>query len=125
MQRLTANQVPNVLKQLVDKQNGKCAVCGHPFTQRDGAVLDHDHTTGFIRGALHRSCNGAEGKVKYKAKLCHTGITAEKYIIGLGKYLEEHAKPKYPLLHPTHLTADEKRLERNRKARLSRARKKK
>ena len=121
--RLKTTQLAGVLVQLVKKQGGKCAICGHPFTQRDIAVADHDHRTGFIRGALHNSCNGIEGRVKKLAQRGHKGITAEKYVIGLGKYIETHSKPKYNYIHPSHKTEDEKRLERNKKARLARAKK--
>lgn len=118
--RLAHNQVESVLKQLVQKQQGKCAICGHPFSVKDYAVLDHDHDTGFIRGALHNSCNGVEGKLKAKARLCHTGVSSYRYLIRLGQYLEKHSSPQYQLLHPSHKTDDEKRLLRNAKARLRR-----
>lgn len=121
--RLKPTQVPDVLKKIVARQNHVCAVCGHAFTKRDYAVLDHDHDTGFIRGALHNSCNGAEGRIKSKARLGHKGVDAYDYLIGLGKYLEQHVVPKFQLLHPTHLTEDEKRIERNRKARERRKKK--
>jgi len=122
--RLKANQVSDVTQKLLKMQGGKCAVCGHPMTQRDRPVLDHDHTTGFVRGVLHNSCNGAEGKVRVKAMRGHTGISPEKYIVGLGKYLEKHQKPQTQLLHPSHLTADEKRIKRNKRATVLRKRRK-
>lgn len=118
--RLKVVEQKQVLDKLVVLQKNKCAVCGKKFTARDYAVLDHDHETGFIRGALHNSCNGAEGRVKTKAKLGHKGVSYVDYLIGLGKYLEDHKTPKYQLLHSTHLTADEKRLKRNAKARARR-----
>lgn len=123
MQRLTAAQVPVVLKQLVAKQGNKCAICGHHFTMRDGAVLDHDHDSGYIRGAIHRSCNQAEGKAKTVGHRGHTGVSSYDYLIGLGKYLELHKTPKYNFLHPTHKTETEKRLAKNAKARENRAKK--
>ena len=122
--RLKTTQVAGVLSQVMKKQGGKCAICGHPFTQRDVPVLDHCHTKGYIRGALHNSCNGIEGRVKKLAQRGHTGISAEKYVIGLGKYLDEHKTPKYNYIHPSHKTEDEKRLARNKKARAVRAKKK-
>ena len=94
------------------------------MTARDGPVLDHDHTTGALRGVLHRSCNGAEGKVKTKAHLGHKGVKPEDYVIGLGQYLEKHKKPQTQLIHPSHLTEDEKRIKRNKRARTLRARRK-
>lgn len=122
--KLTATQVPVVLKQLVAKQESRCAICGYHFTPRDSAVLDHNHDSGFIRGAVHRSCNGAEGRIKTKAHLGHKGVPPYEYLIGLGKYLELHKTPKYNFLHPTHKTELEKREQRNAKARASRAKKK-
>ena len=119
--QLKPTEVASVLSQLVKKQKNRCAVCGKPFTPRDKPVLDHCHETGFIRGALHNSCNGAEGRVKTKAKLGHAGVSAYDYLIGLGKYLDKHSKPQFQLIHPTHKTAEQKRLERNAKARKLRA----
>ena len=121
--RLKTTQVAGVLSQVMKKQGGKCAICGHPFTQRDVPVLDHCHTKGYIRGALHNSCNGIEGRVKKLAQRGHTGISAEKYVRGIGKDIDEHTTPKYNYIEPGHKTEDEKRLARNKKARAVRAKK--
>lgn len=121
--QLKPSEVASVLEKLKKKHGNRCEVCGRPFTKKDDAVLDHDHDTGYIRGAIHRSCNGAEGRVKTKARLGHTGVGANDFIIALGKYLENHAKPKYSLIHPTHMTEEQKRLKRNAKARALRAKK--
>ena len=123
--QLKANQVADVLKQLVARQGGKCGMCSKPFTRADIPVLDHDHTSGFIRGACHRSCNGAEGRVKTKARLGHKGVLPEDFIIRLGKYLEKHSTPQVQLIHPQHMTEDQKRIQKNAKARALRAVKKK
>lgn len=122
--QLKPSEVKSVRDQLVKRQGNKCAICGKPFTPRDYACLDHCHTTGYIRGAVHNSCNGVEGKVKTKANFSHKGVSPEEYIIGLGKYLELNAKPRFNLIHPDHVTDDQKRLQRNAKARAARARKK-
>jgi len=122
--QLRQSEVKSVCDQLVKRQGNKCAVCNKPFTPRDRAVLDHCHTTGFIRGALHNSCNGAEGRVKTKANLGHKGVSAQDYIIGLGKYLENNKTPKFNLIHPSHMTDEAKRLLRNAKAKAARTRRK-
>jgi hypothetical protein len=122
--KLLPSQIDSVRKQLVARQGGKCAICGHPFSQRDGPVLDHDHDTGFIRGVLHRSCNQAEGKLKVKAHFGHRGVEPYAFLIGLGKYLELHKTPQINALHPTHLTATEKRVKTNAKATVRRKAKK-
>ena len=123
--QLKTSEVKSVCAQLVKKQGNKCAVCGKPFTARDRPVLDHCHTTGYIRGALHNSCNGAEGRVRTKANLGHAGVSATDYLIGLGKFLENPTATKFKLIHPSHMTPDQKRLQRNAKAVKARANKKK
>ena len=42
------------------KQNGLCALCGEPPTEKL-LVVDHNHQTNKVRGLLHRSCNSAIG----------------------------------------------------------------
>jgi len=121
IRKLKVSETAGVLKQLVAKQSHVCAICGKGFTKADSAVLDHCHKTGFIRGALHRSCNGGEGKVRIKAQWSHKGVTPDDYLIGLGQYLQVHKTPKYPLIYHTHKDEDEKRLATNAKARRKRA----
>lgn len=122
IRKLKVSETAGVLKQIVAKQGGVCAICKKGFTAADGAVLDHCHKTGFIRGALHRSCNGGEGKVRIKAQWSHKGVTSDEFLIGLGQYLDIHQKPTYPLIYHSHKTLDEKRLAKNAKARRKRAR---
>ena len=123
IRQLKPSEVASVLDKLVRKQDHKCAVCGRPFTKTDRPVLDHSHDTGFIRGALHNSCNGAEGRIKAQANLGHKGVPSGEFVIALGKYLEDNEKPKYMLIHPTHLTEEQKRKKRNAKARATRSKK--
>lgn len=61
-----------------------CAVCGKPFTTKDNAVVDHDHTTGIIRGCLHNTCNRVEGELRGFAKRLAKGETPEQFMINLG-----------------------------------------
>lgn len=124
VRKLKANQTAGVLKQLVAKQGMVCAICKQPFTKRDYAVLDHCHTSGFIRGALHNSCNGAEGRIKSKAQMGHKGVHPTDYVVGLAAYLTHHKVIRYPLIMHSHKNEDEKRLAKNAKARRTRARKK-
>lgn len=46
--------------ELFEKQNGVCALCGRPPSEKL-LVVDHDHKTNKVRGLLHRSCNAALG----------------------------------------------------------------
>lgn len=43
---------------LIQSQNGKCKICGNPMVR---CYVDHDHTTGKIRGILCNACNLALG----------------------------------------------------------------
>lgn len=50
-------------------QNGSCAICGQPETEkwgegRAGFVVDHDHATGENRAILCHSCNVGIGLFK-------------------------------------------------------------
>ena len=48
--------VPEQYTQLLERQNGVCAICGHPpKTRRLG--VDHDHKTGRVRALLCHTCN--------------------------------------------------------------------
>jgi 5-methylcytosine-specific restriction endonuclease McrA len=44
---------------LLAAQNGKCAICGRDTANRLGhnLAVDHDHSTGEVRGLLCASCN--------------------------------------------------------------------
>lgn len=48
---------------MFDKQNGKCAICGIDESDAPRATLfvDHDHTTGLVRGLLCHHCNSGIG----------------------------------------------------------------
>lgn len=54
---------PEIYQEMLDKQKGKCAICGTDScsTGRRLAV-DHCHTTGKVRGLLCAHCNTALGK---------------------------------------------------------------
>lgn len=125
MRRLTTPEVKWFRDQLVIQQGAKCSICQGPITSRQGqdAVLDHDHITGAIRGVLHRSCNALLGKVENNvARFGVRDIAA--FCHGTAKYLQAHRTNITGLLHPTHLTDDEKRIKRNKQAVRRRAAKK-
>lgn len=48
---------------LLVKQGGVCAICGHP-PQAKYLVVDHSHSDGHVRGLLCRYCNLALGHFK-------------------------------------------------------------
>lgn len=122
--RLKASQVPAVRAAiLTQRQGGKCGVCGTGLTVRE-ACLDHDHTTGHIRGVLCRNCNGIEGKIKNLVTRGRRGMKHADYLGRVILYWLHHEKNPSGLFHPIHKTEDEKRLLRNARARKARAKKK-
>lgn len=119
---MKASQVAAVRNNLLMIQNGKCALCSLPCTAAN-ARLDHDHATGAIRGVLHNGCNSLLGKVENNA--ARFGVKSiPAFGAGLGAYLQKHQLNITGLIHPTHLTEDEKRLKRNAAAVKRRALKK-
>ena len=44
-------------------QNDGCAVCGHPCPHFKNLAVDHDHTTGQVRGLLCGPCNMGIGQL--------------------------------------------------------------
>jgi hypothetical protein len=60
--KLKAKEIKEYRERLIKKQRGVCPLCKEELLPGD-ATLDHCHTTGNIRQALHRSCNSAEGRI--------------------------------------------------------------
>lgn len=61
------------LDEIYDKSNGKCAICGKVPGRRNLA-LDHDHSTGKIRGLLCTQCNAGLGMFKDNKELLKKAI---------------------------------------------------
>ena len=106
------------------EQGGACPLCSLPIDLKikGEGVLDHDHESGQIRGVLHRSCNAAEGKISNAA--ARWGAKSADYsaiIPYLERVVEYLKKPASNYVYPLHKTPDEKRDDRNRKAREARA----
>lgn len=122
--KLTRSQLRPLSLRMLQAQGGLCPLCGTPINPgvKGELVVDHDHVTGQIRGALHRSCNAAEGKVANAAGRWGAKSMAYPDIIPwLERLLAYLKQPPQPFLYPTFKTEDEKRLERNAKARRARA----
>lgn len=122
--KITRSQLRPLALRMLAEQGGVCALCAGPIdlTIKGDMVVDHDHVTGQIRGALHRSCNAAEGKVANAAGRWGAKSMAYSAILpwlrNLLTYLE---KPPTPFIYPSHQTEEEKRVARNAKERKVRA----
>lgn len=132
MRKVTRAQLRTITMKLAKEQGGNCLLCGKPLdfsikgTKGDSVVADHCHLSGRIRGALHRSCNGGEGRVSSAAGRWIVGsmqdpLAIAKALRALAEYLEREPSN---YLYPTYKTDEEKRLAANAKARKARAVKK-
>lgn len=120
MRRITRGQLRAVGMKLAQEQGGICPLCGDPLdfsikgNKGDSVVVDHDHITGRIRGALHRSCNGGEGKVASAAGRWIVGSMQSSGAIAnclrrIADYLE---KEPTDMLYHSHKSEDDKRAAR-------------
>ena len=119
MTRLKTTQVAGVREELRVAQGCRCGLCKLQLGPEE-SVLDHDHSTGAVRGALHRSCNALLGKVENNFRRYGVKNLAA-WASGLTAYLQHHLVNRTGLLHPTYKSDEEKRLARNAKARKARA----
>lgn len=123
--KLARSAMRTFVAKLLKDQGGNCPLCGLPIDLKikGEGVLDHDHDSGRIRGVLHRSCNAAEGKVANAAGRWGAKSTAYKDIVPWLENLVAYLKtPQQRFIYPYHQTEDEKRLDRNKKAREANAR---
>lgn len=67
--------------QMLNKQNGCCAICASPEKNQFEEVfhVDHCHTTGSVRGLLCRGCNHMLGAMNDDPNLL---LRAIKYLVG-------------------------------------------
>ena len=103
-------------------QDKRCALTGYTISLAE-AVADHDHSTGHLRGVLHRGVNALLGKCENNYRrygLSLPLLAAMSPPIGAYLTRDYSSNP----LYPTHRTEDEKREARNAKARKARAAKK-
>lgn len=122
MRKMSKNELLDVKKMLLVKQNGLCPICGKDLSRTAPAnqVLDHDHTTGVVRAVLHRGCNRVEGSVWNtiqrwgKAKGFLEVLGTMQRLIDFWKL---HSTPQTDIIYYNHKTAAEKRAAYNAKRR--------
>lgn len=126
MKRIKKTDTKLLVLGMAEKQKYRCPLCNADLTKIEHKdwVLDHDHATGDLRSVLCRNCNGMEGKVRHYANRAKRDSTVELWLSRLLAYYDHHAKKPSGIKHYTWKSPEEARLERNKKARLARARKK-
>jgi len=76
----------------LEVQGKKCAICGRKDSGRSNSerlCLDHNHTTGQVRGLLCHPCNSGIGKLKDDVNLLQKAI----------HYLQQHAQTNQEQQH--------------------------
>lgn len=129
--RLSKSEVPAVRSRLQAQQQNKCALCRVDLNEKEvkagklknkyRACLDHDHQSGYVRAVLCNNCNGIEGKIFNLANRAKRRRTPLLFLADLVRYWHKHRTDQTGLIHPDHKTSEEKRLERNKKQRVRRA----
>lgn len=96
----TTKDVAQARKILLEEQNSIDPITGLVIPEKQ-AVLDHDHTTQYVRAVLHRQTNSVLGKienlwVRYLG-WWYTG-TLPQFLRGCADYLEREQPRRY--VHP-------------------------
>lgn len=121
---MSTAQVLSHKKKLAEAQKYECAICSIDLATipTKDWCLDHDHSQGHVRGVLCRNCNGIEGKVLNLARRGARGRGPQDFLNRIIAYWVTFGDPgASAVYHPTHKTEDEKRLLRNKKTRMARA----
>lgn len=113
--KLKASEIRKYREKQIKRQGGRCPLCHEELVPQD-ATLDHDHTTGHIRMALHRSCNAAEGRILHWAGSRSRGDDPILFVTNLVRYWRKDYSGNP--LHHTH----GKVKKRKRKPRMKRTR---
>lgn len=111
MHQMSQKEVSVERLRLWKEQKEICPLCLEKIVWCD-AALDHCHTTGRIRGVLHKNCNSAEGALKSKFIRSGAGklTSFEEYLLQLHLYL---IKEHHLLLHPSHAPRPRKLMKRS------------
>lgn len=113
--RIKTSEVQAVRAKMYKQQKGICLLCKKPMKPSE-AVLDHDHGTGYVRGVLHTSCNGAEGRIAsaiYRSRSDKLPENLVDFVKNLAVYWEKDYSSN--VVHPKHLIPEEKELKRMKK----------
>lgn len=124
LRQISRGQVRTTAMQELKKQGGICPLCLKPIdvSIKGELVLDHDHETGRIRGALHRSCNSGEGKATNAiGSWVSKDHSYTEVIPALKRLVEYLEREPTNLIYYNHKTAEQKRLAKNAKERRRKA----
>ncbi|CAB4153729.1 recombination endonuclease VII [uncultured Caudovirales phage] len=114
--RIKPKEIKALRASILAEQNGLCAICQEQIDPLE-AVLDHDHKTGYIRAVLHRGCNAYIGHMENNlARNLINPNRLAKILANFIHYINTHRL----IIHPTHLTPEERKERAKKRARLKR-----
>lgn len=119
MRQLKAREIAAYRALAVLEQNGVCPLCEQHLALAD-AVLDHRHSDGLVRSAIHRFCNTFLGKIENN--IARNRITPEQ-LTAIFRNAEAYMKDTKEVLHPTYRTPEQKRQRAKKRAKARRAKK--
>lgn len=94
--RMKAKDI-KILRERLLAKDSVCPLCQEEIG--DKAALDHDHSTGHIRGVLCLWCNAQGGRIENAANRAKKELTPLQWLRNLIKYLEG---PNREEIHPSH-----------------------
>lgn len=94
---------------ILEKQKYICPLCGGKILTTADAVLDHDHSTGIIRGTLHDYCNRSLGFIENMLE--HNPI--EDVTSRLIHYINYHKQNPSDVIHPRQSFVKRKKEKKN------------
>lgn len=126
MRKLKPREVPEFKRGLLEAQGGRCVICEKSLgTELSKMALDHDHTTGEIRGLLHLGCNKVEGVVfNALARWGGLGKDYDAVVPALERLLTYLKSPGAGVIYHLHKTPEELRELQNLRRRKAYARNK-
>jgi hypothetical protein len=96
-----------------------CVLCER--TMDEDTVVDHDHRTGECRAVVCRWCNSILGKIENWVFRIGQGVSPLLFVSNVAAYLNGTKGVGKGVIYPSHKTEDEKRLLKNKRARVARA----
>lgn len=110
IRQLKSSEITLIREQILEDQNGRCAICDKEITEETGVALDHQHMTkketigedgaGLIRGVLCRACNCVEGKAWNNMNRYLQPKNVQERIDYLKNLIAYYEKDTYQLVHP-------------------------
>lgn len=120
MTRLKPRDIKPLRDQLLEEQNGLCALCQEPIDANE-AVLDHDHRSGHVRAVLHRGCNAYAGHLENNQR---RNLISPSRLSNILANFQTYVVTLRPELHPTYRTPEERQERARKRARQRRLRSK-